>query len=66
MGVGPEVPLTTSPSSNIQNVAINTWGKPMEDYPFDALSRSGSAVTVKADNPLDERHDTREQAEAAR
>lgn len=66
MGVGPGIPQKTSPSSNIQNGAINAWCKPMEDNPFDNLSRSGFTVTVNADSPPDARHDIRQQAEAAR
>ena len=47
-----QIPLETSPSSNLQTGAITTWGSSMKDHPFDPLYRLGFAVTVNTDNRL--------------
>ena len=47
-----QIPLETSPSSNLQTGAVATWGKDMAHHPFDHLYRLGFAVTVNTDNRL--------------
>jgi adenosine deaminase len=47
-----QIPLETSPSSNVQTGAISHWGNTIVDHPFDALYRLGYAVTVNTDNRL--------------
>lgn len=47
-----QIPLETSPSSNLQTGAIASFGSTMSDHPFDALYRLGFAVTVNTDNRL--------------
>lgn len=47
-----QIPLETSPSSNLQTGAIAAWGNTMKDHPFDSLYRLGFAVTVNTDNRL--------------
>lgn len=47
-----QIPLETSPSSNLQTGAVSAWGKTMKDHPLDALYRMGFAVTINTDNRL--------------
>jgi len=47
-----EIPLETSPSSNIQTGAIAAWGDELVDHPFDLLYQLGFRVTVNTDNRL--------------
>jgi len=47
-----QIPLETSPSSNLQTGAIADFGDTLADHPFDALYRLGFAVTVNTDNRL--------------
>ena len=47
-----QIPLETSPSSNLQTGAVAAWGKTMKDHPLDALYRLGFAVTINTDNRL--------------
>jgi len=47
-----QIPLETSPSSNLQTGAIASWGEAMKDHPLDALYRLGFAVTINTDNRL--------------
>jgi adenosine deaminase len=47
-----EIPLETSPSSNLQTGAIAAWGETMKDHPLDALYRLGFGVTINTDNRL--------------
>src|SRR5690606_17856373 len=47
-----EIPLETSPSSNVQTAAIEPWGTTLADHPFDLLYRLGFTVTVNTDNRL--------------
>ncbi len=47
-----QIPLETSPSSNLQTGAVAAWGTEMAHHPFDHLYRLGFAVTVNTDNRL--------------
>jgi adenosine deaminase len=47
-----QIPLETSPSSNLQTGAVAVWGTTMKDHPLDALYRLGFAVTINTDNRL--------------
>jgi adenosine deaminase len=47
-----QIPLETSPSSNLQTGAVAGWGSEMSNHPFDHLYRLGFAVTVNTDNRL--------------
>lgn len=47
-----QIPLETSPSSNLQTGAVAAWGNSMADHPLDALYRLGFAVTINTDNRL--------------
>jgi adenosine deaminase len=47
-----QIPLETSPSSNLQTGAVAAWGADMAHHPFDHLYRLGFAVTVNTDNRL--------------
>jgi len=47
-----QIPLETSPSSNLQTGAIAAWGHDIAHHPLDALYRLGFAVTVNTDNRL--------------
>ncbi|WP_395243771.1 adenosine deaminase [Agromyces sp. MMS24-K17] len=47
-----EIPLETSPSSNVQTGAIAAWGDELVDHPFDILYQLGFRVTVNVDNRL--------------
>ena len=47
-----QIPLETSPSSNLQTGALADFGNTLTDHPFDALYRLGFAVTVNTDNRL--------------
>jgi adenosine deaminase len=47
-----EIPLETSPSSNLQTGAIAAWGDDLADHPFDVLYQLGFRVTVNTDNRL--------------
>jgi adenosine deaminase len=47
-----QIPLETSPSSNLQTGAVAAWGDTMTHHPLDALYRLGFAVTINTDNRL--------------
>ncbi len=47
-----QIPLETSPSSNLQTGAVAAWGTEMDHHPFGHLYRLGFAVTVNTDNRL--------------
>lgn len=47
-----QIPLETSPSSNVQTGAIAAWGDELIDHPFDMLYQLGFRVTVNTDNRL--------------
>jgi adenosine deaminase len=47
-----QIPLETSPSSNLQTGAVAAWGTDMSHHPFDRLYRLGFVVTVNTDNRL--------------
>jgi adenosine deaminase len=47
-----QIPLETSPSSNLQTGAIAAWGDTIAAHPFDSLYRLGFSVTVNTDNRL--------------
>jgi adenosine deaminase len=47
-----QIPLETSPSSNLQTGAVAAWGTQMPHHPFGHLYRLGFAVTVNTDNRL--------------
>ncbi len=47
-----QIPLETSPSSNLQTGAVAAWGAEMSQHPLDALYRLGFAVTINTDNRL--------------
>jgi len=47
-----QIPLETSPSSNLQTGAVAAWGNTMKSHPIDALYRLGFAVTINTDNRL--------------
>jgi adenosine deaminase len=47
-----QIPLETSPSSNLQTGAVAAWGSTMAEHPLDALYRMGFAVTINTDNRL--------------
>jgi adenosine deaminase len=47
-----EIPLETSPSSNLQTGAVAAWGETMKDHPLDALYQLGFGVTINTDNRL--------------
>lgn len=47
-----QIPLETSPSSNLQTGAVVAWGTTMRDHPLGALYRLGFAVTINTDNRL--------------
>jgi adenosine deaminase len=47
-----QIPLETSPSSNLQTGAVAAWGSEMKVHPLDALYRLGFAVTINTDNRL--------------
>jgi adenosine deaminase len=45
-----EIPLETSPSSNLQTGAVEQWGEDLIDHPIDLLYQLGFRVTVNVDN----------------
>jgi adenosine deaminase len=47
-----QIPLETSPSSNVQTGAIAAWGPDLANHPFPHLYRLGFAVSVNTDNRL--------------
>jgi adenosine deaminase len=47
-----EIPLETSPSSNLQTGAVAAWGQTIKDHPLDALYQLGFGVTINTDNRL--------------
>jgi adenosine deaminase len=47
-----EIPLETSPSSNLQTGAVAAWGQTMKDHPLNALYQLGFGVTINTDNRL--------------
>jgi adenosine deaminase len=47
-----EIPLETSPSSNLQTGAVAAWGPTMKHHPLDALYQLGFGVTINTDNRL--------------
>ncbi len=47
-----QIPLETSPSSNLQTGAVAAWGNTMNHHPLDALYQLGFAVTINTDNRL--------------
>lgn len=47
-----QIPLETSPSSNLQTGAVAAWGAEMSRHPLDSLYRLGFAVTINTDNRL--------------